>query len=1281
MGAKKKLLVYLDPGFLENRGHYSNFATNIRSECAARGIELRHYVNAHASADVCRSFGMHPIFARSAYITDFQPLDETEAVIRSIDQGIRRAMAEVAEMAGHYDEIVYYMYTGHPVYISSLALLLNRYDHGRTPVSACVVLFYLSDYFCYGQDDGRYAAYLRSVSDQLEALDPQGRVHVGIDSDTALDAYQKHFARTITAVPFPHIDRPSSRLFQSVADKAKRVPRRLRITYTGYPHSKYGFHLVLALLNHAAKDPLFRDVDFAVKTNARVKEDDLVERAKIAYRQLSGMELHDGYMDDAAYQDLLARTDLLLIPYNSQYNHDTSAVLVDGLLNGCVVVSAEPSWMAHIAEDYGSGVTYKPEDADSFVAAIRAAVADFPRLRAGITRRIRDVPPLFSAEGLFDCLFPRWRSVVAAPASTVAATSAPVVKKLLPPPPNVAVLRDGASASRLAATDMIAADSIAAAVADETALAALEKELRQKLPVKGGDQLPPASLPLAARVAQLRTIVATWGEREHYREQFCKLRALYKDRDRCIIVGADAVIDDDTLRLLAKEVVFAPNETYRMFRVTPFKPTFIVMEGRAFVERHAEPASGFLESIKMVPYPFSPCFTGRKSVIYFNHQPRKSYPHGYDFSTDAGELTYTSCTMILTSMQIAASLGFRKIVLLGVNIAESSPEYEQLRAAYGEAARVCGELEIELVNAMPGTRIPSVPFGVVEPFHTTQARARELVADAAAKDVGTLSPEELGALERELLSRHPCPSDIYLPTSKYEAARRIEGIRKVVGAWENRALYTQRLRALKARVEGRNRCFIIGNGPSLNKTNLDLLENEVTFATNGIFLKFPETRFRPTIYVVEDHLVGEDRNEEINALTGFAKLAPYYLAYCVGESPETIYYNHRGRISYPHGFDFSTNAEEITYTGCTVTFSCMQLAYYMGFKEIYLIGVDMSYAIPDSVQKRQDYDTEILDMDDDDPNHFVPNYFGRGYRWHDPNVDKMEQAYIEARRVTERHGVTIYNATVGGKCEVFERVDYYSLFPDGDARRIDNASPPLPVPATQAPATQREGAGQRAVTAGKTTDAGVAALRRIAHLTALDQAATPPSLLVIGGLNPDSVRALRGDGWTVLSVDPVGDDLGDAPVMVRDGSRPDAKPEPLADLLVRLHRDGTRIDVLVNGHGAGVLRSLPADTVRPRLVASRFDNAAAAAVGVARQSAALWSLGYETVAMPDSGTAAESMRVRRVDSRQGVSAARGVLIGAHQAEDARSLAIIALTDEQHDHAMALRRLSERLLRI
>ncbi|MCC5995783.1 MAG: DUF115 domain-containing protein [Oceanicaulis sp.] len=298
----------------------------------------------------------------------------------------------------------------------------------------------------------------------------------------------------------------------------------------------------------------------------------------------------------------------------------------------------------------------------------------------------------------------------------------------------------------------------------------------------------------------------------------------------------------------------------------------------------------------------------------------------------------------------------------------------------------------------------------------------------------TSSSDLKNALEREydaLLAQLPSRAPIFLPTDKIPLEDRIRGVSHVIRIYKQDLdeVYRPRLRALREQFKGRKRCFLIGNGPSLNDTDLSVLKDEVTFAVNGFFLKAKELDWTPTFYLVEDHLVAEDRAEWIKDFKGPIKLFPAYLGYMFEPGEDTIFYNHRPRKSYPHGFDFSMEADKITYTGCTVTFSMMQIAAYLGFEEIYLIGVDASYAIPADARESKDYGVGVLDMQSDDPNHFDPDYFGKGFRWHDPQVDKMVEAYGEARRVLEGTGQMIYNAGIGGQLEVFERRRFHDIFP------------------------------------------------------------------------------------------------------------------------------------------------------------------------------------------------------------------------------------------------------------
>lgn len=235
----------------------------------------------------------------------------------------------------------------------------------------------------------------------------------------------------------------------------------------------------------------------------------------------------------------------------------------------------------------------------------------------------------------------------------------------------------------------------------------------------------------------------------------------------------------------------------------------------------------------------------------------------------------------------------------------------------------------------------------------------------------------------------------------------------------------QRLSNYKNTHKG-ERVFIIGNGPSLNLCDLKLLKNELTFGVNSIFLNYEKMGFNPTYYVVEDIFVAEDRAKEINSYKGPAvKFFGNYLRYCLSDSDDTLWLNVKYRYDdYPDFPYFSRDALRMVWTGGTVTYICIQLAYYMGFSEVYLIGFDHSYKIPSNAEISG---SKILSTSDD-PNHFHPGYFGKGYRWHDPKVDRMEKSYVKAKQVFESEGKKIYNATAGGHLEVFERVDYQSLF-------------------------------------------------------------------------------------------------------------------------------------------------------------------------------------------------------------------------------------------------------------
>src|SRR3972149_2114108 len=132
-------------------------------------------------------------------------------------------------------------------------------------------------------------------------------------------------------------------------------------------------------------------------------------------------------------------------------------------------------------------------------------------------------------------------------------------------------------------------------------------------------------------------------------------------------------------------------------------------------------------------------------------------------------------------------------------------------------------------------------------------------------------------------------------------------------------------------------CFIIGNGPSLRNMDLSPLAKEYTFGLNRIYLMFDKMGFAPSYYVIVNKLVVQQCGKEILSKVTSPKFVSYDARRWIDFVPDLMYlYCREGPLFY----------EDITrgvWQGATVTYIAMQLAYYMGFQKVILVGVDHSY--------------------------------------------------------------------------------------------------------------------------------------------------------------------------------------------------------------------------------------------------------------------------------------------------------------------------------------------------
>ncbi|MFL0165442.1 6-hydroxymethylpterin diphosphokinase MptE-like protein [Candidatus Clostridium helianthi] len=212
------------------------------------------------------------------------------------------------------------------------------------------------------------------------------------------------------------------------------------------------------------------------------------------------------------------------------------------------------------------------------------------------------------------------------------------------------------------------------------------------------------------------------------------------------------------------------------------------------------------------------------------------------------------------------------------------------------------------------------------------------------------------------------------------------------------------------------RCFIIGNGPSIRTEDLEKLceKNETTFACNQIYKVYDKVKWRPDYFVMQDNkCIIEFYNEVLATVECTKFIGDYIKDIWDGRETHNLEKIHMRAQSYlPHMPGFSSDIVNGVYEGWNVIYSSIQIAAYMGFEEIYIIGVDMKF-------------TANLK---ENSNHFIDDYFGKMKKINPPNYEAVFSAFKKAELYSRQHNFRIYNATRGGAVEEFERVNFDSLF-------------------------------------------------------------------------------------------------------------------------------------------------------------------------------------------------------------------------------------------------------------
>lgn len=204
--------------------------------------------------------------------------------------------------------------------------------------------------------------------------------------------------------------------------------------------------------------------------------------------------------------------------------------------------------------------------------------------------------------------------------------------------------------------------------------------------------------------------------------------------------------------------------------------------------------------------------------------------------------------------------------------------------------------------------------------------------------------------------------------------------------------------------------LVCGNGPSLNKTPLEKFIDIPSIGMNKIDLIFRRTSWRPSYIVCVNDLVFLQHKSRFleNRIPTF--IGWKSILYTIYKRPDHFYF-----LNISLDEDFAVDISKRAGSSGTVTYTALQLAYFMGANPVILFGVDHSFSSigePLSIVRREGPDLD----------HFDPDYFSHGQYWGLPDLKLNERGYRRAKAAFEAAGRRIYDATVGGKLEIFPKI-------------------------------------------------------------------------------------------------------------------------------------------------------------------------------------------------------------------------------------------------------------------
>jgi glycosyltransferase involved in cell wall biosynthesis len=392
-----KILI-VEEALQNQHGHWFQYIGDICNGGRDAGHDIQVAVHRDACSEIRSTFNCHPILRENVFGNESRG-----GGLVGFVRMLRRNVGLFQELRAHFNNGHHYdavIATTPRIDHLYAYLLLNLLWSGKAYRQ--LVLIFVESVGVYSPDYSTLSFKKKSLplrwGLQLAKLLPgANRISLATESEGLARQFRAFCGADFTLLP--HV----TQWVETTSPRSPSVGRLVLGTF-GFTRYDKGLDVLQAAIRKLVGEGLPKGCHFVIQwTGDYALPDGTIVTLDQNLEDLDEIEYLTAFKQLEEYPEWLARTDIMVLPYRRNFYYDKlSRVAIDAAQAGQPIVFPKGTWLESFVAEYGAGVAFEPDDADSLAQALRTVVSDFVALREQATKRAVSARESFSAKRFFE---------------------------------------------------------------------------------------------------------------------------------------------------------------------------------------------------------------------------------------------------------------------------------------------------------------------------------------------------------------------------------------------------------------------------------------------------------------------------------------------------------------------------------------------------------------------------------------------------------------------------------------------------------------------------------------------------------------------------------------------------------------------------------------------------------------------------------------------------------------------------------------------------------------